>query len=46
MYFNSFSDSDLYKYEENIKNSINKINQKRLSIDIFSNNYEKNKYKN
>lgn len=46
MYFNSFSDSDLYKYEENIKDSINKINQKRLSIDIFSNNYEKNKYKN
>lgn len=42
-YFNQFNDKDVYYFSDNLKDSISKINQKRLSIEVFSNNYEKNK---
>ena len=45
MYFNSFTDKDIYKYEDYLTEIINSINQKRLSIEVFSTNYEKNKCK-
>lgn len=45
-YFNKFDDKDVYYFSDNLKDSINKINQKRLSIEVFSNNYEKNKRNN
>lgn len=45
-YFNKFNDRDVYYFEDTLKDSIDRINQKRLSIEVFSNNYEKNKRNN
>ena len=44
MYFKSFDDSDVYQMEDEIKKSVEAINQKRLSIEIFSEKYEKNRH--
>ncbi len=44
LYFNDFVDKDVYKMEEKLKSSIENVNQKRLSIEMFSANYEKNKH--
>ena len=44
MYFNSFDDKDIYEIEEDLKKSVNSINQKRLSIELFSEKYEKSRH--
>lgn len=44
MYFNEFNDKDVYRIEDNLQETIKTINQKRLSIEVFSINYEKNKH--
>lgn len=45
-YFNVPTDKGIYEMEEKLKNSINSINQKRLSLEIFSLKYEANKHSN
>ncbi len=45
-YFNKFNDEDVYYFSDSLKDSVNRINQKRLSIEVFSANYEKSKRNN
>ena len=39
MYFNEYKDTDIYNFENYLKETIDRINQKRLSIEVFSNKY-------
>lgn len=44
LYFNSYSHKDIYEMQEELDKTIKTINQKRLSLEIFSINYEKNNH--
>ncbi len=44
LYFNPYSHNDIYEIQEGLSKTITYINQKRLSLEIFSTNYEKNKH--